>query len=133
MVHNTTSFGVLALTLHESGYSWTFIPATGSFTDSGSAGCHHGATSTNWQSATRTASATPAATATATLGASSLHNVAPAQTSGSLGTATTRPETPWALILLLIPLAVVLAVLAVRRVLGPAGRRFLPNRRPGSH
>ena len=126
VVRNTSSFGVLALTLHQSSYSWTFIPATGSLTDSGSASCHHGTTSTT-SSASRTASTTPAATAAPT--ASSRRSVAPAPTSGTLGTAASPPGTPWPLILLLIPLAVVLSVLAVRRVLGQAGRRFLPKRR----
>jgi hypothetical protein len=40
LVRNTTSFGVLELTLHSTSYSWKFVPATGSFTDSGSASCH---------------------------------------------------------------------------------------------
>jgi hypothetical protein len=39
-VRNTTSFGALKLTLHNSSYDWQFIPVTGSFTDSGSANCH---------------------------------------------------------------------------------------------
>jgi hypothetical protein len=38
-VANTTSFGVLELTLHATSYSWRFVPALGSFTDSGSANC----------------------------------------------------------------------------------------------
>ena len=38
-VTNITSFGVLELTLHATSYSWKFVPATGSFTDSGSANC----------------------------------------------------------------------------------------------
>ena len=40
VVRNTNSFGVLAVTLHPTSFSWTFIHATGSFTDSGSANCH---------------------------------------------------------------------------------------------
>jgi hypothetical protein len=40
LVRNTTSFGVLEITLHSASYSWKFVPATGSFTDSGSASCH---------------------------------------------------------------------------------------------
>jgi hypothetical protein len=39
VVANTTSFGVLELTLHATSYSWKFVPALGSFTDSGSANC----------------------------------------------------------------------------------------------
>ncbi len=41
VVRDTTTFGVLALTLHSSGYSWSFEPAVGTFTDSGSASCHN--------------------------------------------------------------------------------------------
>ncbi len=40
VVRNTNSFGILALTLHPSSYSWSFVHATGSLTDSGSASCH---------------------------------------------------------------------------------------------
>ena len=41
-VRNNTTFGVLRLVLHTSGYSWTFLPDTssGTFTDSGSRSCH---------------------------------------------------------------------------------------------
>lgn len=39
--HDDTSYGVLKLTLHPSGYDWQFVPAAGStFTDSGSTECH---------------------------------------------------------------------------------------------
>jgi hypothetical protein len=41
VVRNTNSFGVLSLTLHPASYSWKFLPATGSFTDTGSAACHN--------------------------------------------------------------------------------------------
>jgi hypothetical protein len=37
---SNASFGVLKLTLKAGGYDWQFIPATGSFTDSGSGTCH---------------------------------------------------------------------------------------------
>nr|MBA2641719.1 metallophosphoesterase [Actinomycetota bacterium] len=37
---DVTSHGVLELTLGASGYSWRFVPAVGSFTDTGSASCH---------------------------------------------------------------------------------------------
>ena len=37
---SAASFGVLKLTLKAGGYDWQFIPATGSFTDSGSGTCH---------------------------------------------------------------------------------------------
>ena len=40
-VHDSTSFGVLKLTLRPGSYDWQFIPVAGStFTDSGSADCH---------------------------------------------------------------------------------------------
>jgi hypothetical protein len=41
-VQNTTTFGILKLTLHANSYDWQFVPAagTGSFTDSGSQACH---------------------------------------------------------------------------------------------
>jgi hypothetical protein len=41
VVRNTNSFGILSLTLHPGSYRWSFQPATGAFTDSGSAGCHN--------------------------------------------------------------------------------------------
>jgi hypothetical protein len=37
---DTTSFGVLALTLRPASYSWRFVAAVGSYSDSGSAPCH---------------------------------------------------------------------------------------------
>jgi fibronectin type 3 domain-containing protein len=41
VVRNNSTFGVLKVTLHASGYDWQFIPAAGyTFTDSGSAACH---------------------------------------------------------------------------------------------
>jgi PKD repeat protein len=40
-VRNSTTFGVLKLTLSAGGYSWQFVPVAGrTFTDSGSATCH---------------------------------------------------------------------------------------------
>ena len=40
-VANSTTHGVLKLTLHRSGYEWEFIPVAGqTFTDSGSGSCH---------------------------------------------------------------------------------------------
>jgi acid phosphatase type 7 len=40
-VRNSSTFGVLKLTLSSTGYSWQFVPVSGStFTDSGSANCH---------------------------------------------------------------------------------------------
>jgi hypothetical protein len=37
---DSTSFGILELTLRASGYDWRFRPAVGSFTDTGSTACH---------------------------------------------------------------------------------------------
>jgi acid phosphatase type 7 len=40
-VRNATTYGVLKLTLHPTGYEWKFVPETGkTFTDSGVASCH---------------------------------------------------------------------------------------------
>jgi acid phosphatase type 7 len=40
-VRNTTTYGVLKLTLNVTDYSWKFVPVAGqSFTDSGTASCH---------------------------------------------------------------------------------------------
>jgi hypothetical protein len=40
-VRNTTTFGVLKVTLHPGAYDWKFLPEPGrSFTDSGSSSCH---------------------------------------------------------------------------------------------
>jgi calcineurin-like phosphoesterase family protein len=40
-VRDSTSFGVLKLTLHANSYDWQFVPVAGStFTDTGSANCH---------------------------------------------------------------------------------------------
>jgi hypothetical protein len=36
----TGSYGLVQFTLHPSSYDWTFVPATGSFADSGSTLCH---------------------------------------------------------------------------------------------
>jgi Concanavalin A-like lectin/glucanases superfamily len=47
LVYDSSSYGVLKLSLHPSSYDWQYVPvadgispAGGSFTDSGSAGCH---------------------------------------------------------------------------------------------
>ena len=38
---NNTTWGVLQLTLRNSGYDWKFLPVAGqTFTDSGSQACH---------------------------------------------------------------------------------------------
>ena len=40
-ITNTTTYGVLELTLHPGSYDWKFVPEAGqTFTDSGSASCH---------------------------------------------------------------------------------------------
>jgi hypothetical protein len=40
-VRNSSTYGVLKLTLHTNSYDWQFIPVAGStFTDSGSTECH---------------------------------------------------------------------------------------------
>ncbi len=39
-VRNAVTHGVLKLTLRPGGYTWQFVPADGSFTDSGSGSCH---------------------------------------------------------------------------------------------
>jgi hypothetical protein len=40
-IRNATTYGVLKLTLHATGYDWEFVPEAGkTFTDSGSGSCH---------------------------------------------------------------------------------------------
>jgi hypothetical protein len=39
-VQNSTTYGVLKLTLHPSGYDWQFVPVSGPFADNGSDVCH---------------------------------------------------------------------------------------------
>ena len=39
-VRHTGTFGVLRLDLSDAGYAWQFLPASGTFTDAGSASCH---------------------------------------------------------------------------------------------
>ena len=47
-VRNTTTWGVLKLTLNTGGYSWQFIPVAGqTFTDAGSGLCHDAPSATN--------------------------------------------------------------------------------------
>ena len=80
VVRNATTFGVLALTLHSGGYSWSFKPSAGTFTDSGSASCH---------------SAAPAPTSSPSLkpssGASSSPSAPPSSVPPTGGTATFSP------------------------------------------
>jgi acid phosphatase type 7 len=59
---DSTTFGVLKLTLHPGGYDWQFVPAagTGTFTDSGSAPCHGSVADTTPPSAPGNLTASPA-------------------------------------------------------------------------
>jgi Ca2+-binding RTX toxin-like protein len=42
-VHQNNTYGILKLTLHPGSYDWEFVPESGrSFSDSGTANCHHG-------------------------------------------------------------------------------------------
>jgi chitodextrinase len=41
-IRNSSTFGILQLTLHPTSYDWRFVPAGGSFSDSGSQACHGG-------------------------------------------------------------------------------------------
>lgn len=63
-VRDTTTFGVLELTLHATSYDWKFVPAAGSgtFTDSGSAPCHGTQTDTQPPTAPTSLAATAAST-----------------------------------------------------------------------
>jgi Calcineurin-like phosphoesterase len=68
-VQNTTTFGVLRLTLHSASYDWQFVPeAGGTFSDSGSQACHANVpnTPTPTPDSTPTPTHTPSATATPT-------------------------------------------------------------------
>jgi hypothetical protein len=65
VVRNTDTYGVLKLTLHQGSYDWTFVPAVGTFTDSGTATCHTAPVPTPTPTIAPTAppTATPAPTA----------------------------------------------------------------------
>jgi type V secretory pathway adhesin AidA len=68
-VGNASTYGVLKLTLHPTGYDWEFVPVAGqSFTDSGSDSCDPDDTTPPDPAPTPqpTATATPQPTATAT-------------------------------------------------------------------
>jgi calcineurin-like phosphoesterase family protein len=43
-IRNSTSFGVLRMTLHPGSYEWKFVAEKGTFTDSGKTACHRGVT-----------------------------------------------------------------------------------------
>jgi hypothetical protein len=68
VVRNTDTYGVLKLTLHQGSYDWTFVPAVGTFTDSGSATCHTASvpTPTPTTAPTATPTVVPTAPPTAT-------------------------------------------------------------------
>jgi hypothetical protein len=94
-VRDTTTFGVLALTLPASSYSWQFEPAvgTGTFTDSGSATCHS-AGSGAMPTPTPTSTPTPTVAPTTSPGTLTVVPVADSYTDASApttnhGTATT--------------------------------------------
>ena len=75
VVRNTTTFGVLGLTLHAGSYSWSFEPTAGTFTDSGSASCHSaGATSSPSTSPGASSSPSPSPSAGSTGAASATFN-----------------------------------------------------------
>ena len=66
VVRNTNTYGILKLTLHQGSYDWTFVPAVGTFTDSGSATCHNAAAPTPTPTIAPTATPTPVPTAAPT-------------------------------------------------------------------
>lgn len=108
---NNTTWGVLKLTLHPTGYDWEFIPVAGQdFSDTGSADCVNApgsatatpsatstpsptntptlATGTPTATATATPSATGSLTATRTLTPTATATVPPTASSTATGTAT---------------------------------------------
>src|SRR3954453_15469732 len=52
VVRNNTTYGVLKLTLNATGYSWQFVPESGTFTDSGSGACRGAAVPPDTQAPT---------------------------------------------------------------------------------
>jgi hypothetical protein len=70
-VRDTTTYGILKLTLHPTSYDWQFVPEAGkTFTDSGTGACHGStplATPTVTNTATRTGTPTVTNTPTRTL------------------------------------------------------------------
>ena len=67
LVRDTTSFGVLELTLHPDSYDWSFVPeGKGGFTDAGSAACHAPLPGTPAPTKTPTLTKTPKPTRTPT-------------------------------------------------------------------
>ncbi len=95
VVRDTTTFGVLALTLHSNSYSWVFEPAagTGTFTDSGSASCHNSgpvpsASPSVGVTATPSASPSPTPSSGASGGSMTFNPVADSYVDASAPTAT---------------------------------------------
>ena len=77
-VRDVTSYGILKMTLHQGSYDWAFQPATGSFTDSGSASCHNAASGpTPTPTVTATATPTPTPTASPTSGSGGTYTFSP--------------------------------------------------------
>ncbi len=93
VVTNTDTFGVLALTLHPTGYSWVFDPVVGSFTDSGSASCHNPGT-TPTPTPTGLPGAPRSVTAFSQIGADQVAWLAPTNTGGSPITNYTATASP---------------------------------------
>ena len=107
-VRDTSTFGVLMLTLHADSYDWQFVPEAGkTFTDSGTQACHGSvpntptptatpsqvSTSSSTLSVTGTFTATPIFTATKTSTPTLAATNIPTQTSTSTPIAT-NPPTP---------------------------------------
>jgi acid phosphatase type 7 len=86
VVRDTTTFGVLALSLHATGYSWEFRPAAGlgTFTDGGSASCH---------SATGGPSASASTSSSASSSAGASTSPSPSASPTAAGTAPAGPAT----------------------------------------
>lgn len=112
-VRNNTTYGVLKLTLHPTGYDWQFVPeASGTFVDSGTAPCHDGTlantptmtftpskTPTQTPSNTPTSTFTPTNTPTVTLIPTSTFTSTPTFTptdTPTLGPSPTSTDTPTA-------------------------------------
>ncbi len=67
IVQNTSTFGILKLTLHDTSYDWQFIPEAGkTFSDSGTASCHGIVPNTPTPTATATSNVTGTPTSTFT-------------------------------------------------------------------
>jgi hypothetical protein len=96
-VRNSTTWGVIKLTLHAASYDWQFVPvAGGAFTDSGAGSCSGAAAPppTTTTAATTTAATTTAATitTTATTTAATTITATTTTTATTTITATTAPR-----------------------------------------